>query len=94
MEPTDADKTSELIHDSAELLGGLVVWVLLIAGAVVVIMHVLRRRNAPARPVVWRFNAPPGWPALPPGFVPPHGWQPDPSWPAAPPHRQWWIPMR
>lgn len=31
------------------------------------------------------FNAPPGWPEPPAGWMPPLGWQPDPSWPAPPP---------
>jgi FKBP-type peptidyl-prolyl cis-trans isomerase len=31
-----------------------------------------------------RFNPPPNWPALPPGWTPPQGWVPDPSWPAPP----------
>lgn len=30
------------------------------------------------------FTPPPSWPAPPPGFVPPRGWQPDASWPEAP----------
>ena len=43
---------------------------------------------------VWmapRFNAPPGWPASPPGWSPPSGWEPERSWPPAPPGWQWWI---
>src|SRR4051794_18131398 len=31
-----------------------------------------------------RFNPPPGWPAVPKGWLPPPGWRPDPSWPPAP----------
>ena len=38
-----------------------------------------------------RFNPAPGWPAPPPGFVPPPHWQPDPSWPPAPPGWQVWV---
>ncbi|MDP9093589.1 MAG: hypothetical protein M3N95_11820 [Actinomycetota bacterium] len=41
--------------------------------------------------MVWRFNAPPGWPAPPTGWVPPPGWAPDPTWPAPPPGWQFWI---
>lgn len=39
----------------------------------------------------WRFNVPPGWPAAPPGWVPPEGWTPDPAWPPAPPGWQFWV---
>lgn len=39
-----------------------------------------------------QFNAPPGWPATPPGWAPPPGWRPDPSWPPAPQGWQWWAP--
>lgn len=38
-----------------------------------------------------RFNAPPGWPKPPPGWVPPKGWTPDPAWPPPPPDWQLWI---
>ena len=31
-----------------------------------------------------RFNPPPGWPPVPPDFLPGVDWQPDPSWPPAP----------
>lgn len=39
-----------------------------------------------------RFNPPPNWPPVPPGWTPPPGWQPDPSWP--PPPQGWalWAP--
>lgn len=39
-----------------------------------------------------RFNPPPNWPPVPPGWTPPAGWQPDPSWP--PPPQGWplWVP--
>lgn len=37
------------------------------------------------------FNPPPGWPAQPPGWIPPAGWQPDPSWPPAPDAWTWWV---
>src|SRR4051794_27274136 len=30
------------------------------------------------------FNAPPGWPTFPKGWVPQQGWTPDPTWPPAP----------
>ena len=39
-----------------------------------------------------RFNAPPGWPSAPAGFVPAPGWQPDPAWPPAPTGWNFWIP--
>lgn len=32
-----------------------------------------------------RFNPPPNWPPMPPGFVPAPGWLPDPAW-GEPPH--------
>ena len=35
-----------------------------------------------------RFNAPPGWPPMPPGWLPPPDWKPDPTWPAPP---QGWL---
>jgi hypothetical protein len=38
-----------------------------------------------------RFNAPPGWPTPPEGWVPDPQWQPDPSWPAPPAGWQWWV---
>jgi hypothetical protein len=38
------------------------------------------------------FNAPPGWPRPPQGWVPPAGWKPDPSWPPAPPNWVFWVP--
>jgi Domain of unknown function (DUF4041)/Meiotically up-regulated gene 113 len=56
----------------------------------------LIRQHAPgssqmqAPPTGWRFNAPPGWPAVPPGWTPPPGWLADPSWPAAPPGWDFW----
>ncbi len=40
----------------------------------------------------FRFNAPPGWPVAPPGWVPPDGWVPDSSWPPAPPGWAFWVP--
>jgi hypothetical protein len=39
-----------------------------------------------------RFNPPPNWPPVPPGWTPPAGWQPDPSWPPPPPGWQLWVP--
>ena len=38
-----------------------------------------------------RFNPPPNWPPIPPGWTPPPGWQPDPSWPPPPPGWQLWV---
>src|ERR1700753_2252502 len=38
-----------------------------------------------------RFNPPPSWPPVPPGWTPPPGWQPDPSWPDPPPGWNLWI---
>jgi hypothetical protein len=38
-----------------------------------------------------RFNAPPGWPQPPEGWVPPAGWNPDPSWPDPPEEWQLWV---
>ncbi len=37
------------------------------------------------------FNPAPGWPPVPPGWVPPAGWQPPPDWPPAPPGWQFWV---
>ena len=37
-----------------------------------------------------QFNIPPGWPPVPPGWVPPPGWTPDPSWPPAPDGWEFW----
>lgn len=44
----------------------------------------------------WIFTPPPGWPAQPPGWQPPFGWQPDPSWPPAPAGWEFWraVPHR
>jgi len=39
----------------------------------------------------WRFNAPPGWPPPPPGWVPPQGWVPPAHLPVAPAGWQWWV---
>jgi hypothetical protein len=38
-----------------------------------------------------RFNPPPNWPPVPPGWTPPPGWQPDPSWPPPPQGWQLWV---
>jgi hypothetical protein len=38
-----------------------------------------------------RFNPPPNWPPLPPGWTPPTGWTPHPSWPPPPDGWQLWI---
>ena len=40
-----------------------------------------------------RSTPPPGWPAMPAGWQPPSGWQPDPSWPAAPADWEYWRPL-
>ena len=40
----------------------------------------------------WVFRAPPGWPPVPPGWIPPAGWIPDPTWPPAPPDWRFWEP--
>lgn len=40
----------------------------------------------------YRFNAPPGWPAMPEGWTPPAGWVPPSAWPEAPEGWQWWTP--
>jgi hypothetical protein len=56
--------------------------------------HVARAGGQPAitvPPASYRFNPPPDWPAPPPGWVPPLGWQPDPTWPPAPPGWQCWV---
>ena len=39
-----------------------------------------------------RFNPPPNWPPVPPGWTPPTGWQPDPSWPPPPAGWPLWVP--
>lgn len=39
-----------------------------------------------------RFNPPPNWPPVPPGWTPPAGWQPDPSWPPPPEGWPLWLP--
>lgn len=36
------------------------------------------------------FHTPPGWPDPPEGYLPWHGWRPDPSWPPAPPGFQFY----
>lgn len=38
-----------------------------------------------------RFNPPPGWPAVPAGWIPPAGWTPPSSWPAPPPGWTWYV---
>lgn len=38
-----------------------------------------------------QFNPPPNWPAPPPGWTPPEGWQPDPSWGPPPPGWNLWV---
>lgn len=38
------------------------------------------------------FRAPPGWPPVPPGWIPPAGWTPDPTWPPAPRNWRFWEP--
>jgi hypothetical protein len=39
----------------------------------------------------YRFNPPPDWPAVPPGWAPPPGWLPDPTWPPPPPGWNPWV---
>ncbi len=46
----------------------------------------------PRPPEGMRFNAPPGWPPPPPGWVPTAEFAPDPSWPDAPGGWPWWVP--
>lgn len=41
-----------------------------------------------------RFNPPPNWPPVPPGWTPPAGWHPDPSWPPPPTGWPLWVPDR
>src|SRR5437660_1409617 len=102
MNPDDANTTHQ-IDTLAELAGRVAFWVVLLGLVVAFVVWAVRRSKArPAAPPgwhveaagtpKWRFNAPPGWPPTPPGFVPPSDWHPDPSWPAAPPAWQWWIP--
>lgn len=38
-----------------------------------------------------RFNPPPNWPPVPPGWAPDSNWSPDPSWPPPPPGWQFWV---
>lgn len=38
-----------------------------------------------------RFNAPPNWPPVPPGWSPPPGWQPPREWPPVPPGWPLWV---
>ena len=38
-----------------------------------------------------RFNPPPNWPPVPPGWVPDRNWVPDPTWPPPPPGWQLWL---
>ena len=38
-----------------------------------------------------RFNPPPGWPPVPPGWTPPPGWKPPAHFPAPPPGWPLWI---
>lgn len=40
----------------------------------------------------YRFNPPPGWPPVAPGWTPAPDWKPDPSWPPAPAGWQLWVP--
>lgn len=40
----------------------------------------------------WVFRAPPGWPPVSPGWIPPAGWTPDPTWPPAPRNWSFWEP--
>jgi len=54
------------------------------AVASVVLFLVTVEQTKPAAPIP-QFNAPPGWPPPPVGWIPMPGWQPDPTWPPAPP---------
>ena len=54
------------------------------AVASVVLFLATVERTKPPVPVP-QFNAPPGWPTPPPGWLPMPGWRPDPTWPPAPP---------
>lgn len=38
-----------------------------------------------------RFNPPPNWPPVPPGWAPDANWIPDPAWPPPPPGWQLWV---
>ena len=49
-------------------------------------VHRTRLRNRLA------FLAPPGWPAAPPGWIPPVSWRPDPHWPSPPDGWSYWRP--
>lgn len=40
----------------------------------------------------WVFRAPPGWPPVPPEWVSPAGWTPDPTLPPAPRNWKFWAP--
>lgn len=39
------------------------------------------------------FNAPPGWPTMPQGWIPEPSWRPSSSWPAAPTGWNYWVPQ-
>jgi hypothetical protein len=54
------------------------------AVAAVVLFLATIERTKPAVPIQ-QFNAPPGWPPPPAGWMPMPGWQPDPTWPPPPP---------
>lgn len=41
-----------------------------------------------------KFNPPPGWPPVEPGWTPPPGWQPPADFPPAPPNWQWYVPVK
>ncbi len=38
-----------------------------------------------------RFNPPPNWPPVPPGWAPDSNWTPDPAWPPPPPDWPLWV---
>lgn len=50
------------------------------------------RADRQAEPA-WRFNAPPGWPEPPSGWIPPPGWTVPPDFPTPPGDWQWWLPI-
>lgn len=43
--------------------------------------------------LAYRFQSPPNWPPIPPGWAPPAGWHPDPAWGPAPPGWEFWVPL-
>ncbi|MCE5290671.1 MAG: hypothetical protein LLG14_15725 [Nocardiaceae bacterium] len=72
---------------------------LFLVGCLIAWVRTFRRQTNPGLPweprpparEKWHFTPPPGWPPMPPGWVPPYGWIPDPAWPPAPPGWRWWV---